>query len=210
MKLLKRHRVLCIVLASVLLLLAVSGVVAWHGEWWYPILREWRGYGEVDLTETELTVETRAWTLDELLSREDVVLSDSMMLVNGAHPLPEGYEATLVEYNGAYMNPRMVDSYIALRDAVQKKTDVRIYVASDFRTAEEQAELVASGKESETADVGASEHQTGLALDVYAPHFDGKKILRSRAGRMVNNVCHEYGFIIRYPRGGEEITGISY
>lgn len=210
MKLLGRCRTLCILLAVTLVLLLLTALVLWHGEWWYPILRDLRGYEEVDLTETTLTVETRAWSMEELLGREDVVFSDAMMLVNSAHPLPEGYEATLVEYNGAQMNPRMVDFYIALRDAVQKKTDVRIYVASDFRTAEEQAELVAFGKEEETAGVGASEHQTGLALDIYAPHCDGKKLLRSPAGRMVNDVCHEYGFIIRYPKGGEKITGISY
>lgn len=210
MKLIRRYRMLCIVLAVTLVLLSLTALVLWHGEWWYPILRDLRGYEEVDLTETTLTVETRAWSIEELLGREDVVFSDAMMLVNSVHPLPEGYEATLVAYNGAQMNPRMVDSYIALRDAVQKKTDVRIYVSSDFRTAEEQAELVALGKEGETAGVGASEHQTGLALDIYAPHCDGKKLLRSPAGRMVNDVCHEYGFIIRYPNGGEEITGISY
>lgn len=210
MSLLRRYRTLCILLAGVLVLLSLTALVWWHGEWWYPILREWRGYEEVDLTETELTVETRQWTLDGLLTREDIVFSDALMLVNAAHLLPEGYEATLVEYNGAYMNPRMVDSYIALRDAVQEKTDVRIYVASDFRTAEEQAELVAAGRSSETAGVGASEHQTGLALDLYAKGFDGMRFLRSPAGRTVNDVCHEYGFIIRYPKGEEKITGISY
>lgn len=210
MKLLRRYRLLCILLATVLVLLSLTALVLWHGEWWYPILRDLRGYETVDLTETMLTVETKEWGLDELMAREDVVFCDSLMLVNTAHPLPDGYEATLTEYNGAYMNPLMVNSYIALRDAVQRETDIRIYVASDFRTAEEQAELIASGKEGETAGVGASEHQTGLALDVYAPRYDGKKLLRSPAGRMVNDVCHEYGFIIRYPKGGERITGISY
>lgn len=210
MKLLKRHRVLCIVLASVLLLLAVSGVVAWHGEWWYPVLRDLRGYEAVDLTQTELTVESKLWTLDELLAREDVVLSDQLMLVNAEHPLPEDYEPWLIEYNGAMMYPLMRDSYIALRDAVLAETGIRIYVSSDFRTDEEQAEILESANAGIAAGVGESEHQTGLALDFYAPHFVGKNVLRSRAGRMVNDVCHEYGFIIRYPKGGEKITGILY
>ena len=210
MNLLRRYRMLCILLAVTLVLLSLTAVVLWHGEWWYPILRDLRGYEAVDLTETELAVESKTWTLDELLAREDVLLSDQLMLVNAAHPLPEGYEPWLIEYNGAKMYPLMKDHYIALRDSVLEETGIRIYVSSDFRTDEEQAEILESADAGIAAGVGASEHQTGLALDVYAPHYDGKKLLRSRAGRMVNDVCHEYGFIIRYPKGGEEITGISY
>ena len=47
-------------------------------------------------------------------------------------------------------------------------------------------------------------------MDVYAPHYDGKQFLRSDAGRMINRICGEYGFIVRYPVGKEEVTGISY
>jgi hypothetical protein len=58
--------------------------------------------------------------------------------------------------------------------------------------------------------VGCSEHEAGLALDVYAPYCGGINFLRSPAGRMVNKICGEYGFILRYPKGKEDITGIDY
>ena len=60
------------------------------------------------------------------------------------------------------------------------------------------------------AAVGCSEHEAGLALDVYAPYFGGVNFLRSRAGRAVNRTCAEYGYIIRYPVDKTEVTGISY
>ncbi|MBQ7391785.1 MAG: D-alanyl-D-alanine carboxypeptidase family protein [Clostridia bacterium] len=49
-----------------------------------------------------------------------------------------------------------------------------------------------------------------MSLDVYAPGHDSYKFLKSPAGRMVNRICHEYGFIIRYEADKTEITGFDY
>jgi D-alanyl-D-alanine carboxypeptidase len=87
---------------------------------------------------------------------------------------------------------------------------MRIYVASDYRTREEQMEILAESGSDVAAQVGCSEHEAGLALDVYAPYFGGESFLQSRAGRLVNEICSTYGFIVRYPLGKEDITGISY
>lgn len=205
----KRYRVLCIVLAAVVLV-AGLGVLYMHSEWWYPVLQSLRIYPDPDLTEVEMVGQMRKWTLDELLAVEGVTRSNDLLLVNAAHPLPEGYEAVLTEYNGARMHPLMVDPYIALRDSVQAKTGVRIYVASDFRTAEEQAAILASSEEGIAAELGCSEHEAGLALDVYAPYYAGEEFLGSRAGRRVNDTCGEYGYIIRYPKNKTDVTGIAY
>lgn len=209
MKLKKRCRILILILA-VCIVFAAGGVLYLHGEWWFPRLQQLRGYEPLALSETALEGETVHWTLTALLAQENVTRSDNLLLVNASHPLPEGYQAELTEYNGAKMYPPMKEPYIALRDDVQKKTGVRIYVASDYRTAEEQADILASSQSGIAAKVGCSEHEAGLALDVYAPHFDGESFLRSRAGRMINRICGEYGFILRYPYGKEEITGIHY
>ena len=209
MKIKKRYRVLVAILASVVLLSAV-GVVFYHGEWWYPAVLRLRRYDDLALTVTQPTKDVRLWTLEELISQENVTASYNLMLVNSTHPLPEGYVAELIEYNGAKMHPLMRDPYISLRDDVQAATGVRIYVASDYRTREEQEEIFASSQSGIAAHVGCSEHEAGLALDVYAPYFDGINFLRSHAGRMVNEVCAEYGYIIRYPVGKQDVTGISY
>ncbi|MBR3894170.1 MAG: M15 family metallopeptidase [Clostridia bacterium] len=209
MSLKRKYRVLFLVLA-VCLVLGVVGFVGYHGEWWYPIGLRLRSYPALALHVADPQTSTSTWSIETLTAREDVTLSNNLLLVNASHPLPEGYEAELIEYNGARMHPLMQEPYIALRDDVQAKTNVRIYVASDYRTAEEQAEILASSEEGIAAEIGCSEHEAGLALDVYAPYFGGKNFLRSRAGRMVNEICHEYGYIIRYPLGKEETTGISY
>lgn len=205
----KKYRVLCAVLACALLAVGV-GFVFYHGEWWFPPVQALFANADPNLTEVAPTESGTLWTLDELTAREDVTLSNNLLLVNSAHPLPDGYEAELVEYNGARMHPLMLDPYIALRDDVQAKTGVRIYVASDYRTREEQEAIIAESEDGIAAQIGCSEHEAGLALDVYAPYYGGENFLRSRAGRTVNRVCGDYGYIIRYPYGKENVTGIAY
>ncbi|MBQ8213954.1 MAG: M15 family metallopeptidase [Clostridia bacterium] len=207
MKIKKRYRILLIILAAIVLLTAAA-VVYLHGEWWYPVVSAMRITPELKLEIADGATED--WTLDELLADGRVTLSNNLLLVNASHPLPKGYEATLVEYNGAKMHPLMLDPYISLRDDVQAKTDVRIYVASDYRTPEEQAAILTQEGNTTAAQVGCSEHEAGLALDVYAPYCGGINFLRSPAGRMVNEICGEYGFILRYPKGKEDLTGIDY
>ncbi len=152
----------------------------------------------------------RVWTLAELRGEEKVTETLSLFLVNGTHPLPEDYTPELAEYNGARMHPSMVDPYIALRDAVQKKTGQRIYVSADFRTREEQEQILADSGAGIAAKPGCSEHEAGLALDVYAPYYGGAAFLKSPAGVEVNRRCAEFGFIIRYAEDKQEVTGISY
>lgn len=58
-----------------------------------------------------------------------------------------------------------------------------------------------------SARPGHSEHQTGLAFDV------GKlddNYGSTPAGIWLKESCHKYGFIIRYPKGKESITGYQY
>ena len=207
MKIKKKYRILLIILAAIVLLTAVA-VVYMHGEWWYPVVASMRIVPDMELQTAN--GETVEWTLDELLADERVTLSNNLLLINSSHPLPDGYVAELVEYNRAKMHPLMLDPYISLRDNVQAKTNVRIYVASDYRTPEEQAAILEQEGNATAAQVGCSEHEAGLALDVYAPYCGGINFLRSPAGRMVNKICGDYGFILRYPKGKEDITGIDY
>ena len=62
---------------------------------------------------------------------------------------------------------------------------------------------------------GASDHQTGLGCDVIPRSWINASGMNSRMAREPECVwmaqhCHEYGFIIRYPEGKEEATGINY
>lgn len=65
-----------------------------------------------------------------------------------------------------------------------------------------------------TAPAGASEHQSGLAVDLSAfrggREYRGFQFGTSAAGRWVKSHAAEFGFIIRYPDGRKAITGFSY
>ena len=209
MKIKKRYRILIAVLAFLVLLVAL-GVVWMHGEWWFPLTERIRPRTAPDLTEIVPPEDYDTWILEELVACDRVTLSTALMLVNATHPLPDGFTPELIEYNGARMHPLMRDPYIAMRDDVQARTGVRVFVASDYRTPEEQATINAESAEGIAAPVGCSEHEAGLALDLYAPHCDGMRFLNSPAGREINRVCADYGYIIRYPQGKQAITGISY
>ena len=199
---------ICLVLGICLLTSLVSFCFA-NGDLTYRLWTQIRPYKSLDLQEVTLA-ETQEFTLAELQTAENVTVSNLMMLVNRDHPLPAGYEAILEEYNGAKMHPDMVEPYIALRDRVQRETGMRIYVSSDYRTPEEQEDILSESESGVAAEIGCSEHEAGLALDVYAPYFGGEAFLKSAAGRRVNEICSQYGFIIRYPFGKENITGITY
>ncbi len=62
------------------------------------------------------------------------------------------------------------------------------------------------------AQAGASEHQTGLAMDVGQgsnPQLE-EWFGDTKEGRWIEKNAARYGFILRYPKGAEDITGYAY
>lgn len=59
---------------------------------------------------------------------------------------------------------------------------------------------------------GASEHQVGLALDIVCDtHYRLDEAFGdTEAGKWLAENSYQYGFILRYPKDKEEITGIEY
>ena len=133
------------------------------------------------------------------------------MLVNTLYTLDEGFEPQVSEYKSTtvYMNNCMLDAYATLSADISKKFRQKLYVSSDFRSADEQAALYEEDPLTATLP-GASEHQTGLALDVYVAYFSGDGFIKSPVGRFINRNSWKYGFIIRYPSHAEDITGIRF
>ena len=58
-----------------------------------------------------------------------------------------------------------------------------------------------------SARAGHSEHQTGLAVDIneLEPDFENTK-----EGMWLSSNSYKYGFVLRYPKGKEAITGYAY
>ena len=72
------------------------------------------------------------------------------------------------------------------------------------KTMGEKKALLASAKP------GHSEHQTGLALDVMGSNGDYNKFENTPEFKWMRHNAYKYGFILRYPKGKEHITGFKY
>lgn len=93
---------------------------------------------------------------------------------------------------------------------------------STYRSYERQVELynnyvARDGQEAAdtySARPGFSEHQTGLAFDIgevgNAADYADDRFGETEAGKWLAAHAHEFGFIMRYPEGKNEITGYKY
>ncbi len=154
---------------------------------------------------------TKTVSLEEFLNYENVTVNESLVLVNEKHKLSENYSPQTVyhEERNVEMNACSKESFDELSEAILKETGETLFISSAYRDFEKQKEV----KEEEGATAqnpGCSEHQTGLALDVFVKNFAGESFIKSPSGQFVNESCGDYGFIIRYPIFGEKKTGISY
>ena len=61
-----------------------------------------------------------------------------------------------------------------------------------------------------SAKPGYSEHQTGLAIDVSTPGANTTTFDTTDEFKWLENNAHKYGFILRYPKGKQYLTGIAY
>ncbi|MBR2294611.1 MAG: M15 family metallopeptidase [Clostridiales bacterium] len=149
---------------------------------------------------------------EDLVSPEDPVFCSDLMVVSKDHPLPEDFEADVVFYKDTdvLMERHTAEAYGALSAYISEEFDDKLYVSSTYRTYEEQERIYGEEGGEIAALPGMSEHQTGLALDVYVMFFAGAGFTDSPVGRYVNSDCGDYGFIIRYPMGKEDITGFGY
>ncbi len=131
---------------------------------------------------------------------------NGIMLVNKTHPVPSNYAPGL--QTEAY------NAFLQLRNgAAQAGHDIQLL--SGFRSYETQTYLynnyVATYGQAEadtfSARPGTSEHQTGLAMDV---GWIDDAYANTPSGQWLAANCYKYGFIIRYPKSKESITGYKY
>ena len=146
-----------------------------------------------------------------------------LVLVNAAHPLePLDYEPARLADAGS--GHRMVpEAAAALRRLLAAAADAGHFlrVESAYRSYAQQEVLYAGYTRKYgaayaariSARPGTSEHQTGWAADVGLA--SGECSLMecfgdSAAGRWVAAHAAEFGFIVRYPDGMEQVTGYRY
>ena len=148
----------------------------------------------------------------------------NLLLVNRSNPLPENYEYNLRSLkNGECVDVRIYSDLVEMIETAEKQ-NVFMFVNWGFRSAKLQQLLFDSevlirknrGLSDEealaetkkyVAAVGASEHETGLAVDLdpIKPKSIGADIYKWLADN-----SYKFGFILRYPENKTEITGFSY
>lgn len=173
------------------------------------------------LTEEELEL--------ELLRRMQDADSDFLTLVNPWNYIdPDYVPELLLTENEQYIDARIYDALMTMvydcRDAGNDP-----FICSGYRTQEYQQMLfdnkiervVYSGYSWEEAPAiaamsvavpGTSEHQLGLAVDLidyYYPNLDYTQEDTATQKWLMEN-SWKYGFILRYPNGTSDITGIIY
>ena len=82
---------------------------------------------------------------------------------------------------------------------------LKFVIQTAYRTYAKQKEFFEAGTTS--AAPGTSEHNSGLAVDISnaSGYFEG-----SAEEAWLLEHAHEYGFILRYPEGKEDITGFDH
>ncbi|SHN79464.1 MULTISPECIES: M15 family metallopeptidase [unclassified Paenibacillus] len=171
--------------------------------------------------------------LQTTIDAQAVVTNSEAMtvIVNKQRSLPEGYEPDdLVEPNVPFSFDGPHEKRHMRKEAAEaleklfagaKADDIELRAVSGYRSYQRQVSIYnnnvkTKGKEytDRVSSVpGHSEHQTGLAIDVSSPSV-GNAIEEvfgtSKEGQWLAEHAAEYGFIIRYPKGEEGITGYVY
>ena len=136
-----------------------------------------------------------------------------VLMVNKKNPLPPTYN------KGEDPNTRAAFEKMA---AAAKNEGFELVAFSGFRSYEYQQSLYdryvsRDGKDAAdrySARPGYSEHQSGLAFDIGEKGNEDLWLTdafgESAAGKWLVNNAHKYGFILRYPKGKEDITGYMY
>ena len=131
---------------------------------------------------------------------------NGILVVNKTYGLPAGYDPGV--------NPAAKTALDKMIAAAEEQ-GIKLWVESGYRSFDLQMTIYNSyvGREGQaaadrySARPGFSEHQTGLAFDMNS--FD-QGFGDTAEGIWLKENCWDYGFIMRYPREKEDITGFMY
>ena len=157
--------------------------------------------------------------------KETDLSKDNLMIVNKFNYLKEDYEPneiTSISLNYSYGNNKVSkdtnDAYIEMAKAA-KVDGIQLMANSTYRTYKRQDEIYKdfyyskgiSYADKYAARAGYSEHQTGFAIDIFTTgNSTTSNLEESDAFKWLSTNAHKYGFILRYPKGKEYLTGYNY
>ena len=154
-------------------------------------------------------------------------------LVNRENPISDELNIELYTLgSGEQVNEKIVSEYVAMIEAAEKVglylTTISGYRSIDYQEILYNATLSeylaenylfeeAQRKTEEYVQLPkSSEHHTGLAVDIASQKFKDsgadltEDLADTKEYQWLLENASDYGFILRYPKGKEEITGIHY
>lgn len=175
------------------------------------------------VTTTSSTTTTTKKKQDVSVSNntDGLKIIDGILIVNKSYPLPKDYvptntykDATGLNYCSECINVDAYEKY-KLMKADMASLGMNIWIQSGYRSYSLQESLYnkyvnRDGKlaaDTYSARPGYSEHQTGLAFDLNSISDDFQY---TSEGKWINENAWRYGFILRYPKSKESITGYKY
>lgn len=146
---------------------------------------------------------------------------DNYIIVNKTYKLPSSYKPTN-PYSGTIASDSCTNCIdketmeaFKIMEADARSIGLNIYISSGYRSYNRQDTLFKnyssrdgiSAADKYSARAGHSEHQSGFCFDL---NSIDDSFATTNEGKWIDNNAYLYGFIIRYPKGKEEITGYQY
>lgn len=185
-----------------------------------------------DVKEKDEKTNKEEFNEEQSLIREKILndTNDLFKITNKKNSIDRNYKPKdliipKVNFVGKEEEPRNRASNLLKKDLEKlfsdaKKEGLDLYLSCAYRSYEEQEFLYERALEREKSDTsdlvalpGTSEHQLGLAID-FTTRSLGFQLEESfedtKEGQWLLENSHKYGFILRYLKGREDITGYSY
>jgi len=156
--------------------------------------------------------------------KETDTSKDILMLINKYNYLSEDYVPENIvkvsnsyAYQGNSVRQDVLDAFIEMAKAAREE-DIVLVINSSYRSYKDQDDIWKYRKQNygiEKADqyaarAGHSEHQSGLAIDIAQYNSKEQDFENTEAFTWLENNAHKYGFILRFKKDAQDITGYAY
>lgn len=156
---------------------------------------------KTDISKNELMLTNKFYSLDTSYN------SDNMVKVSKQYSYGENQMVTQDTF----------DAFLSMFNAA-KEEDLTLIINSSYRSYEDQEEIYNEYKSTRgekaankiAAKPGFSEHQTGMSIDIQTYGSTAKTFEEFDEFKWLQQNAHKYGFILRYPKDKEYLTGYEY
>ncbi|MCR4877646.1 MAG: M15 family metallopeptidase [Clostridiales bacterium] len=179
-------------------------------EWVFPVALE-------DLNPEYIRLANKHYLLDSDYVPSDLVKVPSKPAKGGIYWAVQPKEGQLLRADCA---AALCDLNAAIMEAAEENGYKALYLKSAYRSYRTQKTMYNNrlqknhGKDDGwVSQPGASDHQTGLGCDVVPRSWRDKamndKMMKEPECQWMAEHCQEFGFIVRYPEGRQDITEIN-